>query len=96
MNREEYAAWVQAAWVKDVKGKTPAAKAARQLKAGRRESRKAVVQARRTLAAQQASAKRKLDKRASDIEQEFRDRREVSDRKFEELRWAILMGDRSS
>jgi len=90
MNREEFAAWVQAAWVKDVTRNMPMAKAARQLKANSRESRKALASARRSLAAQQASNQRKLHQRQGDIEREFRKRRESSDREFEAKRWDCI------
>jgi len=90
MNREEYAAWVQAAWEREVLRNMPTAKAVRQLKAGRVESRKALASARRSLAAQQASNQRKLRQRQADIEREFRERREVRDREFEEKRWDLI------
>jgi len=91
MINDELRAWAVEAWKKEVLKNMPAAKAARQLRASQVASRKALGQARRSLAAQQASAKRKLDKRASEIEQEFRDRREARDREFEEKRWALIM-----
>jgi len=92
MNQEEYAAWVQAAWEKDVLKRTPGAKASRSLRAGLVQSRKDLARARRSLAASQASNKRKLNQRLADLERASRDRREASDRKFEELRWEIIMG----
>jgi len=92
MNREECAAWVQAAWVKDVMGKTPGAKLVRQLKASQRESKKAIVRAGRSLAASQASSQRKLNQRLADFERVSRERREAQDREFEERRWELLMG----
>jgi len=94
MNREEYAVWVQAAWIKEATRNMPAAKAARQLKAGQRESRKALATARRSLVASQASNQRKLNQRQADIELEFRKRRESSDREFEQRRWGLLIGSR--
>jgi len=94
MNREEYAAWAVEAWKKEVLKNMPTAKAARQLKADGRESRKALARARRCLAAQQAANQRKLNQRLADIERTFRERREASDREFEERRWAVLMGQR--
>jgi len=92
MNPEEYAAWVQAAWVKEVTRNMPAAKAVRQLKAGRVESKKALALARRSLVASQAATQRKLHQRQADIEREFRECRESRDREFEERRWAVLVG----
>jgi len=92
MNRAEYAAWVQAAWEREVTRNMPAARAVRQLKAGRVESRKALGRARRSLAASQASNQRSFRQRQAAIERTFRERREASDREFEERRWAVLMG----
>jgi len=83
--------WAVEAWKKEVLKNLPAVKAARQLKAGQRESRKALAQALRSLAAQQASTKRKLNTRLAEIEREFRGRREAQDREFEERRWALIM-----
>jgi len=94
MNREEYAAWVQAAWEREVTRSMPTAKAVRQLKANSRESRKALASARRSMAASQASNQRKLHQRQADIEREFRERREVRDREFEAKRWDSLVGKR--
>lgn len=94
MNDPTFRAWAMKAWKKEVLKNLPSVKAARQLKAGQRESRKALAQARRSLAAQQASTKRKLATRLAEIEREFRDRREVQDRKFEELRWEVIMSQR--
>jgi len=90
MNREEYAAWVQAAWVREVTKNMPTSKAVRQLKAGQRESRKALASARRSMVASQAASQRKLNQRQADIEREFRERREVRDRELEEKRWDLI------
>jgi len=78
------------AWVKEVTRNMPTAKAARQLKADGRESRKALASARRSMAAQQAATQRKLHERQADIERTFRERREVRDREFEERRWDLI------
>jgi len=91
MNREEYAAWVQAAWEKDVMQKAPGAKAGRSLRAGLVQSKKDMARARRSLAASQASSKRKLNQRLADIERASRDRREASDRELDEKRWVLIM-----
>jgi len=96
MTNDVFRDWAVEAWKKEVLKNRPAAKAARQLKVGQRESRKALGQARRSLAAQQASTKRKLNTRLAEIEQEFRFRREARDREFEQRRLRILMGDRGS
>jgi len=94
MNRAEYAAWVQAVWEREVTRNMPAAKAVRQLKAGRVESRKALVSARRSMAASQAATQRKLNQRQADIEQTFRELRAVRDREFEQRRWDLIIGSR--
>jgi len=94
MNREEYAAWAVEAWKKGVLKNMPAVKAARQLKAGQRESRKALALARRSLAASQAATRRKLNQRLADLERTSLERREVRDREFEDMRWDLLVGKR--
>jgi len=91
MNREEYAAWVQAAWEKDVMQKAPGAKAGRSLRAGLVQSRKDMARARRSLASRQASSKRKLTQHLADLERASRDRREASDRLVEEKRWQLII-----
>jgi len=93
-NDELLRSWAVEAWKKEVLKNMPAAKAVRQLKAGRVESRKALASARRSLAAQQASNQRKLNQRQAAIAREFRERREASDREFEERRWRLLMGQK--
>jgi len=92
MTNEEFSAWALKAWESEVLKNLPATKARRAGQAGQRESSKALARARRSLAAQQASTKRKLNTRLAEIEQEFRDRREAQDREFEERRWQLLMG----
>jgi len=94
MNRAEYAAWAVEAWKKEVLKNMPSAKAVRQLKAGRVESRKALASARRSLDARQASHQRKLNQRLENIARAFRERREASDREFEQKRWDLLVGKR--
>jgi len=92
MNREEYAAaWVQAAWEKDVMRKTPGAKAGRSLRASLSQSKKDMARARRSLAASQASSRRKLNQDLAALERDSLARRESRDREFEEKRWALLM-----
>jgi len=94
VSEDDLRAWAVKAWEREVLKNMPTAKAARQLKAGQRESRKALARVRRSLAAQQASNQRKLNQRQADIEREFRERREASDREFEERRWDVLVGKR--
>jgi len=72
----------------------PVVKMARQLKVSQRESKKAMVRARRSLAASHAATQRKLNQQLSDLERESRERREVTDREFEERRWDLIMGSR--
>jgi len=96
MINDELSAWAAKAWEAEVLKNMPAAKAVRQLKTSNRESKKALVRARRSLAASQASSQRKLNQRLTDIEREFRDRREARDAEFEQKRWAVLVGESSS
>ncbi len=91
MNREEYAAWVQAAWEKDVMRKAPGAKAGRSLRAGLVQSKKNELRARRSLASREAASKRKLNQRLADLERASRERREASDREFDEKRWQLII-----
>jgi len=92
MTNEEFRAWAMQAWVKEVTKNMPASKAARQLRADGRESRKALASARRSMAAQQASNQRKLNQRLADIARVAGERRAASDREFEERRWDLLIG----
>jgi len=90
MTNEELRAWAMQAWVKEVTRNMPTAKAARQLRADGRESRKSLASARRSLVASQAATQRKLNQRQADIEWAFRECREVRDREFEEKRWDLI------
>jgi len=92
MINDSLQAWAMKAWEKEVIRNSPAAKAGRSLRAGLVQSRKDMARARRSLASSEAASKRKLDQRQADIAQEFRDRREASDRLVEEQRWALVMG----
>jgi len=92
MTNSELQAWAMKAWEKEVIQNSPAAKAGRSLRANLARSRKDMARARRSLASSQAASKRKLGQRQADIAQEFRDRREASDREFEERRWDLIMG----
>jgi len=91
MNREEYAAWVQAAWERDVLKRTPGAKASRSLRANLVQSKRAMARARRSLASRQASSRRKLNQDLADLERRSRERREASDRELDEKRWALII-----
>jgi len=82
--------WAVEAWKKEVLKNMPTSKAVRQIKAGQRESRKALASARRSMAASQAATQRKLHQRQADIERTFRERREASDREFEQKRWDLI------
>jgi len=92
MTSDELQAWAMKAWEAEVLKNLPAAKAARRLKVGQRESRKAVERARRSLATRQASTKRRLDTRLAEIERVARDHQAARDRKFDELRLRLAMG----
>jgi len=94
VSEDDLRAWAVKAWEREVLKNMPVAKAARQLKADGRESRKALASARRSLAASQASNQRSFRQRQADIEREFRERREASDREFEQRRWDLLIGSR--
>jgi len=87
-------AWAVKAWEKEVIRNMPMAKATRRLKADSRESKKALASARRSMAAQQASNQRKLHQRQADIARVSRERREASDREFEQRRWDLIIGSR--
>ena len=93
-NDELLRAWAVKAWEKEVTRNMPTVKAARQLKADGRESRKALASVRRSQAAQQASIQRKLHQRLAGIERECRERREAIDREFEQKRWDLIIGSR--
>jgi len=92
MINEELSAWAMKAWEREVLKNLPAAKAVRQLKVSLSQSRKDMARARRSLAASQASSKRKLDQRLAGLELASRELREASDRKFEERCWNLLVG----
>jgi len=90
VSEDDLRAWAVKAWEREVLKNMPVAKAARQLKASQRESKKALARARRSLAAQQASNQRKLNQRQAAIERTFRERREANDREFEAKRWDLI------
>jgi len=92
MTNDEFSSWALKAWEKEVLLNMPVAKLARQLKASQRESKKAMVSARRSLAASQASSQRKLNQRLAELERASSARREAQDRELEEKRWILLMG----
>jgi len=74
-----------------VKRNMPAAKAARQLKADNRDSRKAMARARRSLANAQAASKRKLNERLVLLEQESRARQNTQDAESDLRLWNLLL-----
>jgi len=84
-------AWAVEAWKKEALKNMPAAKAVRQLRASDRASKKALGRARRSLAASQASIKRKLDQRLAELERVSRERQVVRDRELEKRRWDLIM-----
>jgi len=92
MTNDELLTWALKAWEKEVVRNSPGAQASRSLRASLSQSKKDMARARRSLAASQASSKRKLNQRLADIERVARDRREVQDREFEQKRWDLIMG----
>jgi len=92
MTNDELRAWAVKAWGKEVIRNSPGAKAGRSLRASLSQSKKDMARARRSLAASEAASKRKLNQRLADIERASRERREASDREFEERRWDLVMG----
>jgi len=91
MTNDSLLAWAMKAWEKEVIRNSPGAKASRSLRASLSLAKKDMARAKRSLAASQASSKRKLDQDLADIERAARERREAQDREFEERRWALLM-----
>jgi len=91
MTNDELRAWAMKAWEKEVIQNSPAAKASRSLRANLSQSKKDMARARRSLSASQASSKRKLNQRLVDLERASRERREASDREFEERRWQLII-----
>jgi len=87
MNREEYAAWVQAAWEKEVLKSTPL----RSGKAGHRELKKESLKLRRGLAAEHGSKMRSLRKRQSENEESARRKWAELDAAAEKRRWEFLL-----
>jgi len=92
MTSDLFQAWALKQLEEHMRRNMPSVKVARQLKASQRESKKAMVSARRSLAASQASSQRKLHLRLAELERVSRERREAQDREFEERRWEIIMG----
>jgi len=90
MTNDELRAWAVKAWEADVLRNLPAAKAVRQLKAGQRESRKALASAMRSMAASQASNQRKLNQRLENIAREFRERERIRDAEMGAKRWDCI------
>ena len=94
MNGEEYAAWVQAAWEKDVLKRTPLAKSIRSAKAGNQAMKREHKAIRRGLVAEHGSKMRSLRKRQSENEEAMRKRWAELDAKSEERRWDLIIGSR--
>jgi len=92
MNREEYAAWVQAAWEKEVLKRTPLAKSLRSAKAGNQAMKREHKSVRRSLAAGHGSKMRALKKQQVEDEAAMRKRWAALDAESEERRWRLLMG----
>jgi len=92
MTHDEFRAWSLKQLEEHMKRGMPVARIVRQLKAGQRESRKSLARARRSLAAQQASSKRKLDQRLAELERASRERGAAQDAELERRRWDLLLG----
>jgi len=91
MNREEYAAWVQAAWEKDVLKRAPLGKSIRSAKAGHRALKKESLKLRRGLAADYGAKMRALKKQQAENEDAMRRRWAELDAAAEKRRWEFLL-----
>jgi len=94
MNREEYAAWVQAAWEKEVLKSTPLARSIRSAKAGNQAMKREHKATRRSLAAKHAAQSRAIRQRHADAEVALRKRESEREAEMVEKRWRLLMGNR--
>jgi len=94
MNREEYAAWVQAAWEKDVLKSTPLARSIRSAKAGNQALKREHKAIRRSLAAKHASKSRVIRKQSADAELALKKREAAREAEMAERRWRLLIDSR--
>jgi len=91
LNREEFAAWVQAAWEKDALKRTPLAKSIRIAKAGNQAMKREHKAVRRSLVAKHGSAIRALKKQQSENEEAMRRKWAELDAAAEKRRWDFLL-----
>jgi len=91
MNREEYAAWVQAAWEKEVLKRTPLAKNIRKGKAQGQALRREHRAIRRSLVAKNGSAIRALKKQQVENGEAMRKRWAELDAAADKRRWDFLL-----
>jgi len=91
MNREEYAAWVQAAWEKDALKRTPLAKSIRKGKAQGTALKRGHRAIRRSLAAEHGAKMRSLKKQQAENEDAMRKRWAEIEAAAEKRRWDFLL-----
>jgi len=94
MNREEYAAWVQAAWEKDVLKRTPLVKSIRSAKAGNQAMKREHKAIRRSLAAKHAATSRAIRKQSADAELALRKWEAAREEEMAKRRWDLIIGSR--
>jgi len=94
LNREEFAAWVQAAWEKDALKRTPLAKSIRSAKAGSQAMKREHKAIRRSLAAKHAAQARAIRQRHADAELALKKREAAREAEMDKRRWDLLMGQR--
>jgi len=94
LNREEYAAWVQAAWEKDVLKRTPLVRSIRSAKAGNQALKREHKATRRSLAAKHAAKSRAIRKCQVEAELAMRKREAAREAEMEQRRWDLIIGSR--
>jgi len=93
-NREEYAAWVQAAWEKEVLKSTPLARSIRSAKAGNQALKREHKATRRSLAAKHAAQSRAIRNRQVEAELVLKQLESAREAEMAKRRWDLLMGKR--
>jgi len=91
MNREEYAAWVQAAWERDLLKRTPLSKVILSTKAGNRAIKREYLKEKRALASRSAAKSRSIRKRQIESEMALRKREVERGEEMAERRSALIM-----
>jgi len=94
MNREEYAAWVQAAWEKEVLKSTPLAKSIRSAKAGNQAMKREHKAIRRSLSVKHAAKSRANRKRQVEAELALKKREAEREAEMDKRRWDLIIGSR--